>query len=438
VARLLFVNASQVVTCAGPARARRGAEMRDAGVLESTAVAVDADRIVAVGPQVDLERVFPLAERVDCGRGLLAPGFVDSHTHAIFGRARYEEQELRAAGLDYMAIARRGGGIHASVRDLRARHEDELYALAAPRLAALAAHGVTTLEVKSGYGLSVEDELKTLRVVARLARALPLRIVPTWLGAHEIPLEYRATPDGRAQYIGLLLNEMLPRVVAERLAHFADVFCEAGVYTPDEARTILTAAREAGLALKLHADELTSSGGAELAASLAATSADHLAAISDAGVAALSGTATVATLLPGTMLFLGKSTHAPARRLIEAGVPVALATDFNPGTSPTVNFPLILTLAVSQLRLSVAEAFVAATVNGAAALGIADRVGQIAPGFSADLALFDAEDYRELPYWYGDRRCRASWTCGKPCHVRELGLILDADPSRGEEAPSPP
>ncbi len=437
MAELLFVNASQVVTCAGPARARRGPEMREAGLLSGAAVAVEGESITAIGSQADLERAFPRAERVDCARGLLAPGFVDSHTHAIFGRARYEEQELRAAGLDYMEIARRGGGIHSSVRDLRARGEDELYTLAAPRLAALASYGVTTVEVKSGYGLSVEDELKTLRVVARLARDLPLRIVPTWLGAHEIPLEYRGVPDGRGRYIELLLNEMLPRVVAERLACFADVFCEAGVYTPEEARTILSAARESGLALKLHADELTSSGGAELAASLGATSADHLAAISDAGVAALSRAPTVATLLPGTMLFLGKNAQAPARRLIDAGVPVALATDFNPGTSPTVNFPLILTLAVSQLRLSAAEAFVASTANGAAALALAGRVGQLAPGFSADLALFDAEDYRELPYWYGDRRCRASWTCGKPCHVRELGLNLDADPSRGEEAPSP-
>jgi imidazolonepropionase len=412
--------------------------MRDAGVLSGVAVAVDGEHIEAVGPEADLERAYPRAERIDCARALLAPGLVDSHTHAIFGRPRYEEQELRAAGLDYMEIATRGGGIHSSVRDLRAREESELYALAAPRLAALASYGVTTVEVKSGYGLTVEDELKTLRVVARLGRDLPLRVVATWLGAHEIPLEHRATPDGRSRYIHLLLDEMLPRVAGERLARFADVFCETGVYTPAEARAILSAARDAGLAIKLHADELTSSGGAELAASLGATSADHLAAISDAGVAALARSATVATLLPGTMLFLGKSAHAPARRLIDAGVPVALATDFNPGTSPTVNFPLILTLAVSQLRLSAAEAIVAATVNGAAALALADRVGQLAPGFSADLALFDAEDYRELPYWYGDRRCRASWTCGKPCHVRELGLNLDADPSRGEEAPSPP
>jgi imidazolonepropionase len=435
---LLFVDAAQVVTCAGPARARRGAELRDAGILTGVAVAVEGATIAAVGPQAELERAYPRATRVDCRNGVLMPGLVDSHTHAIFGRARYEEQEQRAAGLDYMEIAQRGGGIHASVRDLRARDEANLHQLAIPRLAGLASYGVTTVEVKSGYGLTVDDELKTLRVIARLARELPLRVVPTWLGAHEIPLEYRSAPDGRRAYVELLVREMLPRVAGGRLARFADVFCEPDVYTVDESHTILAAARDAGLALKLHADELKASGGAELAAALGATSADHLAAISEAGVQALARASTVATLLPGTMLFLGKTAQAPARRLIDAGVAVALATDFNPGTSPTVNFPLILTLAVSQLRLSAAEAVVAATVNGAAALALADRVGQLAPGFSADLALFDGEDYRELPYWYGDRRCRATWARGKACHARDLGLNLDADPSRGEEAPSPP
>jgi imidazolonepropionase len=215
---------------------------------------------------------------------------------------------------------------------------------------------------------------------------------------------------------------MLPRVAGEGLARFADVFCEPGVFTLEESRSILLASRAAGLAIKLHADELTGAGGAELAAELGAVSADHLAAISDAGVAALARSATVATLLPGTMLFLGKATQAPARTLLDAGAAVALASDFNPGTSPTVNFPLILTLAVSQLRMSVSEAVLAGTVNGAAALNLSAKVGQIAPGFSADLALYDAEDVRELPYWYGDRRCRGSWTRGKTCHQYELGI----------------
>jgi imidazolonepropionase len=412
-----------VVTCAGPARARRGAEMRDAGVRHGVAVGVRGDVIAAVGPLPALEREFADAERVDCGGGLLMPGWVDSHTHALFGRPRFDEQELRAAGLDYMEIARRGGGIHASVRDLRGRGEDELYVLAAPRLRRLASYGTTTVEVKSGYGLSVDDELKSLRVIARLARELPLRLVPTWLGAHEIPLEHRGSPGGRSAYLRMLVDEMLPRVADERLAQFADVFCEPGVFTVEESRQVLTASRAAGLALKLHADELSGAGGAELAAELAAVSADHLAAVSDAGVAALAASRTVATLLPGTMLFLGKTKQAPARALLDAGAAVALASDFNPGTSPTVNFPLMLTLAVSQLRMSAAEAVLAGTVNGAAALDLAARVGQIAPGFSADLALYDAEDVRELPYWYGDRRCRASWTRGKTCHQYELGVV---------------
>lgn len=411
----LFLNASQVVTCAGPPRARRGAELRDAGVLTHAGVAVEGDRIALVAADDALRARYPGAEEVDCHRGVLLPGLVDSHTHAIFGKPRYEEQEQRAAGLDYMDIARRGGGIHASVRDLRERSEDDLVALALPRLQRIARHGATTVEVKSGYGLTVEDELKSLRAIRRLGELLPLRLVPTFLGAHEIPLEARATPEGRADYVALIVKEMIPRVVEGGLARFADVFCEPGVFTIEESRTVLSAAREAGLRLKLHADELRPSGGAELAAALGATSADHLAAVSDAGIRALASSTTVATLLPGTMLFLGKERHAPARALIDGGAAVALATDFNPGTSPTPNFPLILALAVSQLRLSVSEAILAATVNGAAALDLAHETGQLAPGFSADLALFDIEDVRELPYWYGDRRCRATWVRGVPC-----------------------
>jgi imidazolonepropionase len=419
---LLFVNARQVVTCAGPARARCGAEMADAAVREGVAVHVREDLIVDVGSESDLRAANPRATPIDCERGVLTPGFVDSHTHAVFGRARYEEQELRATGVSYMEIARRGGGIHASVRDLRARDEEELFRLAGPRLAALAASGVTTVEVKSGYGLSLEDELKTLRVVRRLAEALPMRVVPTWLGAHEIPLEFRDREGGRREYIDRVVHEMLPAVAADRLARFGDVFCEPGVFTVEESREILTAARDAGLGVKLHADELSAGGGAELAAALRATSADHLAAVSEAGIAALAGSGTVATLLPATLLFLGKRDQAPARRLIDAGVPVALASDFNPGTSPTTNFPLVLTLGVSQLRLGVGEVLVAATVNGAAALGLADAVGQLASGYSADLALWDIADIRELPYWLGTGRCVASWTRGKPCHPHDLGL----------------
>lgn len=415
---ILFLNASQVATCAGPGSARRGAEMADAGVQRGWAIAVEGERIVAAGPQEDVLRNFPDADEVDCAGSVIVPGLVDSHTHAVFGRARYEEQEMRAAGVSYMDIARKGGGIHSSVADLRSRTEDELFTLTLDRVRRLASYGSTTVEMKSGYGLSLDDELKSLRVIARVAKASPVRIVATWLGAHEIPLEYRERPRGRAEYIKLLIEEIIPRVRDERLASFADVFCEPGVFTLEETRSVLRASRNAGLRIKLHADELEPAGGAELAADLGAVSADHLAAISDAGIRALAASGTVATLLPGTMLFLGRSKQAPARALIDAGAAVALATDFNPGTSPTVNFPLILTLGVSQLRMSANESLVAATVNGAAALGLADTTGQIAPGYSADLALFEAEDIREIPYWYGDRRCIATWTRGKPCLAR--------------------
>ena len=423
---LLFLNASQLVTCAGPARARRGSEMFEIGILENSAVAVSNGRIAMIGAPSDLKNAYGDAEIVDCNGGVLMPGLVDSHTHAVFGKPRYAEHEQRAAGFDYMEIAARGGGIHASVRDFRERSEDELYALAEPRLRELASYGTTSVEIKSGYGLTTRDELKALAVIGRLAPQLPLRIIGTWLGAHEIPHEYRTNAARREQYIGALIDEQLPKVVEQNIARFADVFCEPGVFTTDETRRILSAARQAGLALKLHADELKAAGGAELAVDLKATSADHLAAVSQQGITALAKGYTVATLLPGTMLFLGKSGQAPARALIDAGAAVALATDFNPGTSPTVNFPLIMTLGVSQLRMSLAECVIACTVNGAAALGLADEVGQIATGFSADMALFAITDIRELPYWYGARLCVGSWKAGAPCHPYESVTKLQA------------
>lgn len=419
---MLFVNAAQIVTCAGAPTARRGAKMGELEILEDAAVVTRGEEILDVGSRRELQRKYRTAEHVDCAGGVLMPALVDSHTHAVFGAPRSAEHELRAAGLDYMEIARRGGGIHSSVRDVRARTESELLKLARSRIRRLASFGVGTIEVKSGYGLTLEDEIKLLRVVRKLAAELPVRLVPTFLGAHEIPLEFRDSSARRREYIDVVIKEMIPKVARDRLAVFADVFCETGVYTVTESREILLAARAAGLKLKLHADELTSSGGAELAAEVGATSADHLAAISDAGIRALGASGTVATILPSTMLFLGKSSQAPARKMIEAGLPVALATDFNPGTSPTVSLPLVLTLGVSQLRLSAAESLIAVTVNGAAALGLADRVGQIVPGYAADLALFEIRDYRELPYWLGARVCRALWTRGKACDVHDLDV----------------
>jgi imidazolonepropionase len=382
--------------------------MADMEVLRDAAVLIDGARIAWVGPRADA----PRADQVTEVAGVILPGMIDCHTHGVFGAARLDDHQRRALGEDYKAIAAAGGGILQSVRDVRGRPEAELEALTRARLATLLAHGTTTIEVKSGYGLELEAELKQLRVIRRLAATQPAALVPTFLGAHEVPPEHRSD---RAAYVRLLCEEMIPAVARGQLARCCDVFCEPGVFSPAEARSILTTAKGYGLALKLHADELEGSGGAELAAELGALSADHLAAVSEAGVRALASSGTVAVLLPATMIFLGKKTQAPARRLLDAGAAVALATDFNPGTSPTVSLPLVMALGVSQLGLRHAEALTAVTVNAAAALGLAGERGQLAPGFAADLVVAAVEDWREAAYWMGTNVVSAVWTGGSAC-----------------------
>jgi imidazolonepropionase len=387
--------------------------MADVGVIPDGAVLVRDGLIAAVGPYRELGQASAALPRVEVD-GVLFPGFVDAHTHAVFGRPRLDDQERRAAGLDYRTIAAEGGGILSSVRDTRGRTRAELLELTRRRVGHLLANGSTTVEVKSGYGLDTATELRLLDVIGALAPGPPA-LVPTFLGAHEVPAEYRSDPTG---YVRLLVEEMLPAVARQGIARFCDVFCEPGVFTPEQARRILNAAGALGLPAKLHADELEGSGGAELAASLGAVSADHLARVSPDGVAALARAPTVAVLLPGTMLFLGRNDRAPARALIDAGAAVALATDFNPGSSPGLSLPLMTTLGVSQLRMRPAEAVVAITVNGAAAVGEAATRGQLAPGFRADLALLAIRDWRELPYWYGTTLVSQVWVSGLPCHPR--------------------
>ena len=385
--------------------------MANLEVIPDGAVLVRDGVVQAVGPYREVKAAAAGAEIVEVD-GVLFPGFVDAHTHAVFGMARLDDHERRARGMDYKAIAAEGGGILSSVRDLRARSADDLRDRTARRLRHLLDHGSTTVEVKSGYGLDTESELRTLGVIGSLA-AGPPALVPTFLGAHEIPLEYRSRRD---DYVRLVIEEMLPAVARQGIARFGDVFCEPGVFTPHESRRILKAARGHGLGLKLHADELDGSGGAELAAALGAVSADHLARASDQGIAALAASNTVAVLLPGTMLFLGKTDRAPARALIDRGAAVALATDFNPGSSPGVSLPLMATLGVSQLRMTPAEAIIAITANGAAATGLSGDRGQLAPGLRADLTLAAIRDWRELVYWYGANLVTGVWMVGAACH----------------------
>jgi imidazolonepropionase len=401
MSRILFTGAAEVITSDGPP-----AEC----VRPNASVLVEDGRIAAVGAESSMPMGAGDVQRFDCGGGTITPGFVDSHTHAVFGAWRAGEYALRSRGVPYMEIARRGGGINASVRDLRERSEDDLFAVSVGRLEALLRLGTTTVEVKSGYGLDTESELKQLRVIRRLQGATPLDLVPTFLGAHEFPPEHR---EHRDTYVDVLVHEMIPAVAAERLAVFCDVFMEPGVFTAQQARRVLEAGLQHGLVPKLHADELENSGAAQLAASLGAASADHLGAISDEGIAALASSTTVATLLPATLLFLGKARYAPARRLIDAGATVALATDFNPGSSPTPSMPLVLTLACSLMGMDPLEAIVAATAGGARALRLDDGTGTIRPGAPADLVVWDVADHRELPYRFGSPPMRGVWKRGQ-------------------------
>jgi imidazolonepropionase len=421
--RLALLNVGAVATGPTVAGPVRRPAWDDVGLVRGVGIGVEDGRIALVAPDDEVGEWFHAAPApdtvVDCEGRLVTAGLVDAHTHAVFGRPRLEDQARRARGEGYKAIAAAGGGILSTVADFRARSEDELVALAVPRLGLLAALGTTTVEIKSGYGLSLEAELKALRVVARLRTLVPQRLVATFLGAHEVPGEYRTRRD---DYIRLITEEMLPAVVRDELASFCDVFCEPGVFSVEESATILGVAGAYGLGLKVHADELDPSGGAELAARLGATSADHLGAISGAGIEALAGSNTVAVLLPGTLMFLGQTRQAPARALVDAGAIVALATDFNPGSSPGGNLPLMMALAVSQARLQPEEAFIAATVNAAHAVDLSEERGRVAVGLPADLVVWNCRDVRELAYWYGMPLAWRVYASGRPCHTQGPGI----------------
>jgi imidazolonepropionase len=395
---LVLRNAAQLVGVTGPGEERkRGPALRDLGVIPDAAVVLEGGRIAWLGPTAELPPLPAGAEVLDVTGKAVLPGLVDSHTHLIFAGSRADEWEQRLRGRTYQEISAAGGGIQTTVRQVRRASREELKALARPRLRRLLEHGVTTVEVKSGYGLTPADERKCLEAVADLNAEGPLELVPTFLGAHAVPAEYR---DDRAGYLRLLCDEMLPEVARCGLAEFCDVFCEAGVFSVEESERVLARARGLGLGLRLHADELTPLGGAELAARLGAASADHLLRVSPAGIDALAASDTVATLLPGTAFFLGVG-YAPARRLIERGATVALASDCNPGTCPTENMPLVGAMACARMGLLPAEALNALTLNAAAALGRGDRLGSLAVGKQADFVVLSGPDYRDLFYHFG-------------------------------------
>jgi imidazolonepropionase len=410
----LITGCSQLLTLRG-AVPRRGRALAELGIIRDGALLIHDDRIVAVGTRRHLEssRQSRRAEKFDLAGRVVLPGFVDSHTHLIFPASRASEYEQRISGSTYEEIAQKGGGICSSVQALRRASAKELKVRALVALQQFATYGTTTIEAKSGYGLDWKSELKILNTLYELHQEQPIDIAATFLGAHAVPPEYKGRADA---YVSLLTRKWIPNVAMAGLAEFCDVFCDRGSFTVAQARKILTAGRGCGLVPRLHAEQLAHTGAARLAIEMQAASADHLEKIDDADIRALALSNVVCTLLPGCCFHLGLSHYAPARKLIEAGAIVGLATDFNPGTSPTVSVPIILSLGCTQMRMTPAEAISAATINPAYSLRQHDRVGSLEVGKYADFAAFDVADYREIPYYFGVNLCSLTMKRGTIIH----------------------
>ena len=417
---LLITGAAQILTLRGGVP-RRGSSLSKLGLIRGGALLVRDGKIVAAGPRAQVEKVAEArrAEKLDVGGRVVLPGFVDSHTHLIHAASRAEEYELKIQGANYEEIARKGGGILNSAKKLRAATAEALKRRARVALEEFATYGTTTVEAKSGYGLDVTSELKILGLHRELNAEQPLEIVSTFLGAHTVPAEFRGLPDGRERYINLLVEQLLPEIVNERLAEFCDVFCDRGAFTREEAKRVLTQGKRHGLAPRVHAEQLSHTGATRLAVELEAASCDHLEHVNAGDIKALAKSRTAATLLPGCDFHLGLKQYAPARELIEAGAIVALATDYNPGTSPTMSMPMILSLACTQLRMTPAEAIAAATINGAYALRREKHIGSLEAGKQADLAVFEVEDYREIPYYFGMNRCWMTMKRGQIIYMQD-------------------
>jgi imidazolonepropionase len=408
---LAVVNCSQLVTLAGPARPRVGPELRELGIIVNGGMFIRDGMIERTGTRDEIELLIDGdTEVVDALGRVVLPGFVDAHTHPVFGGTRVEEFEERSKGATYEQIAGRGGGIQSTVNATRATYEEVLTYECWRYADWFLRSGTTTIEAKSGYGLSLEDELKILRIIKRLGSETSLRYVPTFLGAHSVPAEYCSR---RNEYVALIIEEMLPAVAEAKLAEFCDVFCEKDVFTTDEAWKILSAARCHGMGLRVHADQLSLSGGAQLAAELGTVTADHLEHADAAGIAALKEAGVQPVLLPGSVYALGSSRYPPAREMIEAGLAVVLATDFNPGSSPTPSIPMILSLASTHMKMTPAEGLTAVTINAAYSLNRGAQLGSLEPGKIADFVIHDCADYRELAYFFGIEHPTSVYVRGK-------------------------
>jgi imidazolonepropionase len=414
---LAVLHASQLVTLAGPKRPRVGHELSELAIIRDGGMLIHDGKIDIVGPSTEIEKKVGDAEIIDAHGKVVVPGFVDAHTHLVFAGNRLDDFERRARGDTYEQIAKAGGGIWSTVEKTRAASEADLLAQVQRHAAWLLHCGTTTVESKSGYGLTVEDELKILRVMRRLNQETPLEIVPTFLGAHAVPRKMHAD-----EYVDLVINEMLPRVTSENLAEFCDVFCEHNYFDIEQSRRILSAAKKLGLKLRIHGDQLSNSGGAMLAAELKATTADHLEKTDEQGITALKSAGVQPVLLPGSVYALG-STHYPrAREMIEAGLAVVIATDFNPGSSPTPSMPMILSLACIQMKISPEEAISASTINPAYSLGRGDEIGSLESGKVANFSILGCKDYRELAYWFGFSQVHS-------VYVRAERVFCRPDPS---------
>ncbi|MGG3031363.1 imidazolonepropionase [Bacillus stercoris] len=391
----ILTNIGQLLTMesSGP---RAGKSMQDLHIIEDAVVGIHEQKIVFAG-QKGAEAGYEADEIIDCSGRLVTPGLVDPHTHLVFGGSREKEMNLKLQGISYLDILAQGGGILSTVKDTRAASEEELLQKAHFHLQRMLSYGTTTAEVKSGYGLEKDTELKQLRVAKKLHESQPVDLVSTFMGAHAIPPEYQNDPD---QFLDQMLS-LLPEIKEQELASFADIFTETGVFTVSQSRRYLQQAAEAGFGLKIHADEIDPLGGAELAGELKAVSADHLVGASDEGISKMAEAGTIAVLLPGTTFYLGKSTYARARAMIDEGVCISLATDFNPGSSPTENIQLIMSIAALHLKMTAEEIWHAVTVNAAYAIGKGEEAGQLKAGRSADLVIWQASNYMYIPYHYG-------------------------------------